>query len=149
MAAPEASEQHDVPGITARQRANRVTTLDLGASPTARLLPGGDVDVLNVSESGLLVEGKSRPVIGTVVSIRLKGSRVKRLEGRIVRSRVSTIHRDGTLSYESAIEFNHPHAVEDLVNADGDSTPALSTDDAIANPSSDGEAYIIDTDNDW
>jgi hypothetical protein len=62
---------------------------------------------------------------------------------------VSTIHRDGTLSYESAIEFNHPHAVEDLVNADGDSTPALSTDDAIANPSSDGEAYIIDTDNDW
>ena len=149
MAAPEPSEQPDVPAIPASQRAARVTTADLGASTKARLLPGGDVDVLNVSETGLLVEGKSRPVIGTVVSIRLKGSRIKRLEGRIVRSRVSTIHRDGTLSYESAIEFDHPHAVEDLLNADGDRASVPSTGKVTTTPSSDEDIYILDTDNDW
>ena len=148
MASPEPSEQ-DVPGIVASQRAPRVTTTDVGVSTKARLLPGGDVDVLNVSETGLLVEGKTRPVIGTAVSIRLKGSRIKRLEGRIVRSRVSTIHRDGTLSYESAIEFDHSHAVEDLVNAGGNSTPAPSNGEAVANPPSDDDVYILDTDNDW
>src|SRR5512143_2977190 len=115
MASPEPSEQQDVPGIVASQRATRVSPSEPGGAAKARLLPGGEVDVLNVSETGLLVEGRSRPVVGTVVSIRLQGSRLKRLEGRIVRSRVSTIHRNGTLSYESAIEFDQPHAVQDLV----------------------------------
>jgi hypothetical protein len=123
-------------------------TADLGASAQARLLPGGDVDVLNVSDTGLLVEGKSRPIIGTVVSIRLKGSRLKRLDGRIVRSRVSTIHRDGTLSYESAIEFDQTHAVEDLVNAGGDAALPPSNADAVVPQASD-DVYIIDADNDW
>ena len=149
MASPEPSEPQDVPGIAASQRAARVTAADLRASTKARLLPGGDVDVLNVSETGLLVEGTSRPVIGTVVSIRLKGSRIKRLEGRIVRSRVSTIHRDGTLSYESAIEFDHSHAVEDLLNADGNGTSARSNGEVTTNQSSDEDVYILDTDNDW
>jgi hypothetical protein len=145
MASPETSEQQDVPGILSSQRSPRVTNVDLGTSRKARLLPGGDVDVLNVSETGLLVEGKSRPVIGTVVSIRLKGARVKRLEGRIVRSRVSTIHRDGTLSYESAIEFDHAHAVEDLVNA----TSSPSAAEGVAQPPAEDDVYIIDSDNDW
>jgi hypothetical protein len=39
MAAPEPSEQEDVPGIIASQRATRVTAVDLGPSK-ARLLPG-------------------------------------------------------------------------------------------------------------
>jgi hypothetical protein len=149
MASPETSDQPDVPGIVASQRPTRVTAADLGASTKARLLPGGEVDVLNVSETGLLVEGKSRPVIGTVVSIRLKGSRVKRLEGRIVRSRVSTIHRDGTLSYESAIEFDHSHAVEDLVNAGGAPASSPSAGEGTVQASTDDDVYIIDTDNDW
>ena len=149
MASPETSEQQDVPGILSSQRSPRVTNVDLGTSRKARLLPGGDVDVLNVSETGLLVEGKSRPVIGTVVSIRLTGARVKRLEGRIVRSRVSTIHRDGTLSYESAIEFDHAHAVADLVNAGGNTTSSPSAAEGVAQPPAEDDVYIIDSDNDW
>jgi hypothetical protein len=126
-----------------------VTAAELGVSKQARLLPGGEVDVLNVSETGLLVEGKSRPVIGTVVSIRLKGSRLKRLEGRIVRSRVSTIHRDGTLSYESAIEFDQSHTIEDLVDAVSEHASAPSSDEATAPQTTDDDVYVIDPDNDW
>ena len=48
--------------------------------------------------------------------VRIQGSRAK-LEGRIVRSKISTIHRDGTLSYESAIEFDTPTSVQDIVDS--------------------------------
>jgi len=150
MASPEPSEHQDVPGVVASQRAPRVTPSESSGPTKARLLPGGEVDVLNVSETGLLVEGKSRPVVGTIVSIRLKGSRLRKLDGKIVRSRVSTIHRDGTLSYESAIEFDHSHALEDLVaggREDADMTAALGEPGAPR--SSEDDVYIIDADNDW
>jgi len=148
MASPEPSEQQDVPGIIASQRATRVTPAEASGGTKARLLPGGEVDVLNVSETGLLVEGKSRPVVGTIVSIRLKGSRLRKLDGKIVRSRVSTIHRDGTLSYESAIEFDHSHALQDLVGG-GSSEDAETPSGSGAPKSSDDDVYVIDADNDW
>jgi hypothetical protein len=150
MASPEPSEQQDVPDIIASQRAPRVTPSETSGATKARLLPGGEVDVLNVSETGLLVEGKSRPVVGTIVSIQLKGSRLRKLDGKIVRSRVSTIHRDGTLSYESAIEFDHSHALQDLVSGgseDADMTAAPG--EPGAPKSSEDDVYIIDADNDW
>jgi len=150
MASPEPTDQQDVPGIVASQRAQRVSPSEGGATK-ARLLPGGEVDVLNVSETGLLIEGKSRPVVGTIVSIRLKGSRLRKLDGRIVRSRVSTIHRDGTLSYESAIEFDHSHPLQDLVggSATDEADAAPATSDAGAPRSSEDDIYILDADNDW
>jgi hypothetical protein len=98
------------------------------------------VDVINISDTGLLVEGKARPGVGTVVTIRIQGSRAK-LEGRIVRSKISTIHRDGTLSYESAIEFDAPTSVQDIV--DGPVGPSAAAGE------SDSDVYVIDTDNDW
>jgi hypothetical protein len=98
------------------------------------------VDVINISDTGLLVEGKARPGVGTVVTIRIQGSRAK-LEGRIVRSKISTIHRDGTLSYESAIEFDTPTSVQDIV--DGPVGPSAAAGE------SDSDVYVIDTDNDW
>jgi hypothetical protein len=150
MASPEPSDQQDVPGIIASQRAPRLTPSENGAATKARLLPGGEVDVLNVSETGLLVEGKIRPVVGTVVSIRLKGSRLRKLDGRIVRSRVSTIHRDGTLSYESAIEFDHSHAMQDLISSGGDDAEMLQVaSEGPAPKSADDDIYVIDADNDW
>jgi hypothetical protein len=150
MASPEPSEQQDVPGIIASQRAPRVAPSEAAGPTKARLLPGGDVDVLNVSETGLLVEGKSRPVVGTLVSIRLKGSRLRKLDGKIVRSRVSTIHRDGTLSYESAIEFDHSHALQDLVGGGSEDADTMSTpSDSGAPRSAEDDVYVIDADNDW
>jgi hypothetical protein len=122
-----------------QERSPRVPASQIGR-PRARLLPGGDVDVINISETGLLVEGKARPGVGTVVTIRIQGSRAK-LEGRIVRSKISTIHRDGTLSYESAIEFDTPASMEDIV-----SSPVAAE---VGAGEGDQDVYVIDTDNDW
>jgi hypothetical protein len=121
------------------ERSPRVPASQIG-KPRARLLPGGDVDVINISATGLLVEGKARPGVGTIVTIRIQGSRAK-LEGRIVRSRISTIHRDGTLSYESAIEFDTPTPLEEIVNS-----PVAAK---VGTGESDQDVYVIDTDNDW
>ena len=137
------TEPLDEPGSpgpgTQQHRSPRVPASQIG-KPRARLLPGGDVDVINISDTGLLVEGKARPGVGTVVTIRIQGSRAK-LEGRIVRSKISTIHRDGTLSYESAIEFDTPTSVQDIV--DGPVGPQAAAGE------SDQDVYVIDTDNDW
>ena len=121
------------------ERSPRVPAAQIG-KPRARLLSGGDVDVINISDTGLLVDGKARPGVGTVVTIRIQGSRAK-LEGRIVRSRISTIHRDGTLSYESAIEFETPLPVQDIVNS-----PVAARVGAAEGAQ---DVYVIDTDNDW
>jgi hypothetical protein len=139
------TEPLDPPGSPtggSTDRSRRVPGSQL-ATPRARLLPGGDVDVINISDTGLLVEGKARPGVGTVVTIRIQGSRAK-LEGRIVRSKISTIHRDGSLSYESAIEFETPTSLEAIINS-----PAAAP--AAAGPSEGGDqdVYVIDTDNDW
>lgn len=126
-------------GEGTHDRARRVPASQL-ETPRARLLPGGDVIVVNMSDTGLLVEGKTRPVVGTSVTIRIQGTRGK-LEGRIVRSKVSTIHRDGTLSYESAIEFDTPTSVQDLVSSRAAA--------AVGGTEGDPDVYVIDTDNDW
>ncbi len=120
-------------------RSPRVPASQIG-KPRARLLPGGDVDVINISDTGLLVEGKARPGVGTIVTVRIQGSRAK-LEGRIVRSKISTIHRDGTLSYESAIEFDTPTSVQDIVDSPVAAQAAAGEGDQ--------DVYVIDTDNDW
>jgi hypothetical protein len=128
---PESGDVH--------HRSRRVPAAHIGR-PRARLLPGGDVDVINISDTGLLVEGKARPGVGTVVTIRIQGSRAK-LEGRIVRSRISTIHRDGTLSYESAIEFDTPMPVQDIVDSPVSARAGATEGDQ--------DVYVIDTNNDW
>jgi hypothetical protein len=122
-----------------QDRSSRVPASQIGKL-RARLLPGGDVDVINISETGLLVEGKARPGVGTVVTIRIQGSRAK-LEGRIVRSKISTIHRDGTLSYESAIEFDTPTSMQDIVDS-----PVAAH---VGAGEGDQDVYVIDASNDW
>ena len=140
MSLTEPLDEPGSPGPSAAQeRSPRVPAAQIG-KPRARLLPGGDVDVINISDTGLLVEGKARPGVGTVVTIRIQGSRAK-LEGRIVRSKISTIHRDGSLSFESAIEFDTPTSVQDIVNS-----PVAAK---VGAGEGDQDVYVIDGDNDW
>ena len=106
----------------AQKRARRRRASEAGVVRQARLLPGGDANILNISNTGLLVENKTRLPIGSTVNVRVEGSAVMGVEGHIVRSRVSAIHRDGTLSYETAIDFRHS-----LVNQFAKSSPAAET----------------------
>ena len=127
------------------KRARRLRASEAGVVRQARLLPGGDADILNISNSGLLVENKSRLPIGSSVNVRVEGSSVMGIEGHIVRSRVSAIHRDGTLSYETAIEFERPQSIEGAEPEPPQARPAARS----KAPSGDVDVYVIDTSNDW
>ena len=127
------------------KRARRLRASEAGVVRQARLLPGGDADILNISNTGLLVENKSRLPIGSSVNVRVEGSSVMGIEGHIVRSRVSAIHRDGTLSYETAIEFERPQPIDGDEVAPPPARPAARG----KAPSGDVDVYVIDTSNDW
>ena len=127
------------------KRARRLRASEAGVVRQARLLPGGDADILNISNTGLLVENKSRLPIGSSVNVRVEGSSVMGIEGHIVRSRVSAIHRDGTLSYETAIEFERPQPID---GDEAEPPPARPAARRKA-PAGDDDVYVIDTSNDW
>jgi hypothetical protein len=129
----------------ASKRARRLRASEAGVVRHARLLPGGDADILNISNTGMLVENKSRLPIGSTVNVRVEGSAVMGIEGHIVRSRVSAIHRDGSLSYETAIEFDHSQTID---GADAEPAPPKTAKRKSA-PTSEDDVYVIDTSNDW
>lgn len=71
-----------------------------------KLSPGDAVGLLNVSASGVLVEGKTRFVPGTRVTVAFDGPVTpKQIKGRIVRCQVSAIAAGGSLQYQSGIAF--------------------------------------------
>ena len=142
-----------MPAINGRaDRMPRMTPATLGISKEVKLLPGGEATLLNISNSGAQIEGKSRLVVGSRVSIRLQGASVKRLDGTIVRSQVSTIHRDGSLSYESGVDFERPYPITGPLDGDEPGTAAQSAFVPVQPPpvalrSRDEDALSID--NDW
>ncbi|HXE79766.1 MAG TPA: PilZ domain-containing protein [Vicinamibacterales bacterium] len=84
-----------------------------------RLSPGETVQLINISRTGVLVEGRTRFVPGTRVTVILEGTfRPSQIKGRIVRCQVSSIH-EGSLRYQSGIQFDkkldaHPAELQDL-----------------------------------
>jgi hypothetical protein len=71
-----------------------------------RLSPGDAVTLVNISASGILVEGKTRFVPGTRLNVIFEGpSAPGAVKGRVVRCQVSAIGGGGTLQYQSAITF--------------------------------------------
>jgi hypothetical protein len=134
-----------------RDRMPRVTPASLGFSNQIKLLPGGEAMLLNVSNTGAQIEGQNRLSVGSRVSIRLQGAAIKRLDGKIVRSQVSTIHRDGTLSYESGIDFDRPYPITEPLNTDDplvQTSPASAGVTEVALPDAE-EVYVLSVDNDW
>jgi hypothetical protein len=137
----------DVDALSSK-RARRLRASEAGVVRQARLLPGGDAVILNISNTGLLVENKSRLPIGSSVNVRVEGSSVMGIEGHIVRSKISAIHRDGTLSYETAVEFDQPRAI-DGDEAEPPPPPRPRRAKSSGAASSDDDVYVIDTSNDW
>jgi hypothetical protein len=71
-----------------------------------RLSPGEAVTLLNISASGVLVEGKTRFVPGTRVTVHFEGAiKPNQMKARVVRCQVSAIGGGGSLQYQSAIAF--------------------------------------------
>ncbi len=71
-----------------------------------RLSPGEAVSLVNISASGVLVEGKTRFVPGTRVTVHFEGTiKPNQIKARVVRCQVSSIGGGGSLQYQSAIAF--------------------------------------------
>lgn len=71
-----------------------------------RLSPGEAVSLVNISSSGVLVEGKTRFVPGTRVTVHFEGTmKPNQIKARVVRCQVSSIGGGGSLQYQSAIAF--------------------------------------------
>jgi hypothetical protein len=71
-----------------------------------RLSPGEAVTLVNISASGVLVEGKTRFVPGTRVTVHFEGAiKPNQIKARVIRCQVSAIGGGGSLQYQSAIAF--------------------------------------------
>lgn len=70
-----------------------------------KLSPGDTVELVNISRSGVLVEGRTRFVPGTRITVLFDGGfSPARMKGKVVRCHVSSIN-DGILRYQSGIQF--------------------------------------------
>jgi len=97
-----------------------------------RLSPGDAVDLVNISRSGVLVEGRTRFVPGTFVTTLFDGGfKPAQAKGKVVRCQVSSIV-GGILRYQSAIQFHSPLDVDFAGMAAA--RPAASSPAAHANP---------------
>ncbi len=71
-----------------------------------RLSPGDAVTLVNISASGVLVEGRTRFVPGTRLTVVFDGPTApSSVKGRVIRCQVSAIGGGGSLQYQSAIAF--------------------------------------------
>ena len=70
-----------------------------------RLSPGDAVELVNISKSGVLVEGRTRFVAGTRVSVIFEGGFTPpSIKAKVIRCQVSSIV-GGALHYHSGIQF--------------------------------------------
>jgi hypothetical protein len=76
-----------------------------------KLVPGGAVELLNLTESSAVVEGRSRLAVGATVALCLGGASPRRVPARVVRCNVSAIHRDSTMSYQLDLAFDEAVAL--------------------------------------
>jgi hypothetical protein len=107
------------------RRSPRMDPSDAGFSREVKLSPGGAAEIVNMSDSGLLVEGKTRLSTGAKVTVTLSGREQKRLSGRVVRCQVCAIHRDGTMTYQTAMALDQPTGIEDAAPAAPKAAPVV------------------------
>jgi hypothetical protein len=94
-----------------------------------RISPGGDVELLDVSPTRALVEGKTRLPVTTFVSLETVGPGAQRLTGRIARCQVVAVHRDGTFTYRMEVEVLEAARLENAgMGGSSSGAPDASTD---------------------
>ncbi len=102
------AEKQDAAAVESGVRAvdPRYPAEAISAITGMRLSPGEAVRLVNLSASGVLVEGKTRFVPGTRVGVIFEGPKAPpTVKGRVVRCQVSAIAGGGSLQYQSAIQF--------------------------------------------
>jgi hypothetical protein len=120
----------DTPAKTPDHRAaQRVLASDMPAITGVRLSSNDAVSKLvNISTSGVLVECTSKPRPGTAVTVNFIGTfSPSVVRGRVARTIVASLGKDGTLRYMVGIAFDQPIDLPEPDEAEGaveDSAPA-------------------------
>jgi hypothetical protein len=94
--------------------ARRVAGDDVEIGSEVKLSPGGPCELINVSETGALVETRARVTTGTAVALCIGGPKPQRIQSRVVRSQVCAIHRDSTMTYQIGLTFDEAVRIEGL-----------------------------------
>jgi hypothetical protein len=92
-----------------------------------RLSPGDSTSTLvNISTSGLLVECTSKPRPGSAVTVNFHGGfKPASVKGRVARTIVASLGKDGTLHYMVGVAFDQPIEFEDqVIEPEADPPPA-------------------------
>lgn len=91
-----------------RRQSVRVPPLDAGCARQASLLPGGALDLVDLSCGGALVESPARLFPGTTAVVQLASGGERFLVGcRIQRCYVAVI-AEASIVYRAALVFDHP-----------------------------------------
>ncbi|MGE5357864.1 MAG: PilZ domain-containing protein [Bacteroidales bacterium] len=74
----------------------------------ARVRPGRDVRLIDLSRGGALIEGATRLLPGTVVDLQLVAEDARHdLRGKVLRSAVKALDHGGRVYYRAAVCFEH------------------------------------------
>lgn len=131
----------------ADRAAARAAVADASAGGV-KLVPGGPVELLKLTESTAVVEGRSRLAVGTAVSLCLGGASPRKVPARVVRCNVSAIHRDSTMSYQLDLTFDEAVAGLPAESSAGAEVPAVAAA-AMPPPASDAPRVVDDLVNEW
>ena len=78
----------------------------------ARLRPGRDIRVVDLSDGGALIEGLVRLMPGSSVELHVRCLEARHtIRGRVLRCFVSAIRRDG-VEYRAALGFDRPISLD-------------------------------------
>jgi PilZ domain-containing protein len=109
-----------------------------------RLSPhGANATLMNISASGVLVESTNRFRLATPVTVVFDGTfSPSSVEGRVARSFVANVSKNGVLRYHVGIAFNDPIALE-KAPAPANRLPEPVPDLEVAPPSPPVQAVLV------
>ena len=84
-----------------------------------RISPGDEISTLvNISTSGVLVECTSRPRPGSAITVHFLGTFTPAsVRGRVARTMVASLGKDGVLHYMVGVAFDNPIDLEERLAA--------------------------------
>ena len=102
-----------------QRSASRIPAARVPSIQAIRISPGDSTCTLvNISTSGLLVECISKPRPGSAVTVNFVGSFAPAaVKGRVARTMVASLGKDGVLHYMVGVAFDNPIEVEEQLAA--------------------------------
>jgi hypothetical protein len=111
-----------------QRTATRIPAARVPSIEAVRLSPGDMISTLvNISTSGALVECTAKPRPGSAVTVNFVGTfKPASVRGRVARTMVASLGKDGVLNYMVGIAFDEPIPLEEHL---ADASPPMEPPD--------------------